>query len=163
MTGIPIEHIEDSQKLVADAEIDLFELTPVGGGTVYFKNENEIEWQGNVYEGIPVDFNGIKKSSTAALAPKMRIGDGAIDLSALKPLAFDGWLDNASIRHVRILLENLQSNLLIYEEFFYRVKRVEEYNRLYISLQLATASDALGFTLPHRQYHPPAFPAVANQ
>ncbi|WP_037500756.1 hypothetical protein [Sphingomonas jaspsi] len=164
MTSTPIEHIQDAHKLVADAEIDLFELTPIGGGTVYFKNENEVTWQGNLYEGLPVSFDGIKRSSQGtALAPKMNIGDGTVDLSPFKPLVFDGWLDDATVRHIMVLREHVEADVPIFQERFYRVKRLEEYHRMWIAMQLATASDALGFTLPHRQYHPPAFPAVAPQ
>lgn len=164
MTTTPIEHIEDAQKLVADGELDLFELTPIGGGTIFFKNEAEITWQGNTYEGMPVEFTGVNKSSSGkALAPRMVIGNNNLDLSALLPLVYDGWLEDAQIRHIHLLRENAEADLPIFEERRYRVKRVEEYHRVWIKLQLATASDALGFTLPHRQYHPPAFPAVTNQ
>lgn len=163
MSNIPIEHIQDGQKLVADGEIDLFELTPKGGGTVYFKNDNEATWQGHLYEGLPVSFTGVKKTATGgALAPKLTIGDNTVDLSPFKPLIFDGWLDNADIRHVHLLLDSLLLDRPIFEERFYRVKRVEEYQRMWISMQLATASDFLGSTLPRRQYHPPAFPSVTQ-
>jgi phage-related protein len=164
VTGIPIEHIQDSQKLVADGEIDLFQLTPIGGGTVYFKGDNEVTWQGQTYEALPIAFTGLKKSTTgSATAPRLIIGDGTMDLSPFKPLAFDGYLDSATLVHFELLLDNLVNDLPIYERRVYRVKRVEEYHRMLINLQLATASDALSYTLPHRRYHPPAFPAVTIQ
>jgi lambda family phage minor tail protein L len=162
VTAIPSGHIQDAQKLTADAEIDLFELTPAGGGgTVYFKADNDLTWQGQTYEGLPITLNGIKKSSDgSALMPKLTLGDGSIDLSPFKPLAYDGYLDGATVVHKKVLLDNAKANLPVYEKWTYRVKRVPSYNRLLIELQLATASDALGFTLPFRQYFPPAFPAV---
>lgn len=160
--NIPKEHIVDAHKLVADAEVDLFQLTPLdGSGTIYFKNDNTVEWQGRKYEGLPISFTGFKKSAeTGSLNPRLVIGDGATDLSPFKPLVYDGYLDGAAIVHIHLLLENLRANRNIREQRVYRVKRVPGYSRLSIELSLATSSDALGFTLPHRQYHPPAFPAV---
>lgn len=160
--SIPKEHIVDAHKLVADAEVDLFQLTPNdGSGTIFFKADNDVPWQGNTYEGLPMAFTGFKKSSEgASLAPRLVIGDGATDLSPFKPLVYDGWLDGAIVVHIHMLLENLRANRNIRQERVFRVKRVPSYSRVSIEMQLATTSDALGFTLPHRQYHPPAFPSV---
>jgi phage-related protein len=164
VSSVPKEHVVDALSLTADGEVELFEITPIGGGTVYLKNDNDVTWQGHVYEGVPILFSGYGKSASgSSMSPRLAIGDTETDLNALKPLVFDGWLDGASIRYVRILLANLLANRLIFEEMSFRVKRVEEYHRLSITLQLATSSDALGFTLPHRQYHPPSFPSVAIQ
>lgn len=162
MTSIPTEHIVDSQLLVADAEIDLFQLTPLdGSGTIFFKPDNEVTWRGQLYEGLPMAFTGLKKSvDNGTLQPKLTIGDGAVDLSPFKPLVYDGYLDGATVVHIHLLLDNLVNNRNIREEREYRVKRVPSYSRRSIELQLSTSSDALGFTLPHRQYYPPAFPAV---
>lgn len=162
MTAIPAEHIADAHQLEADAEIDLFELTPNdGSGTIYFKGDNEVTWRGQLYEGLPISLAGFKKSTDgSALMPKLTVGDGSIDLSPFKPLVYDGYLDGAAVRHVRVLLDNLLNDRDIKEVRNYRVKRVPSYNRLLIELQLATASDALGFTMPYRAYFPPAYPAV---
>jgi phage-related protein len=162
VTAIPAEHIQDAHKLEADAEIDLFELTPNDGtGTIYFKGDNNADWQGHTYEGLPIAMTGFKKSTDgSSLLPKLTIGDGTVDLSPFKPLVYDGYLEGGTVKHIVILLDNLLNNRLIRHERSYRVKRVPQYNRLKIELQLATASDSLGFTLPYRAYFPPAFPAV---
>lgn len=160
--AIPSDHIDDALKLTADAEIDLFELTPIGtSATIYFKSDNNATWQGHTYEGIPLIFSGIKKASDgSALMPKMTLGDGSVDLSPFKPLVYDGNLDGATLIHKVVLLDNLTNDRNIKETYIYRVKRVPNYNSVSIELQLATASDALGFTVPYRQYFPPDFPAV---
>lgn len=162
MTGIPKTHVEDAHKLLADGYVDLFQLTPNdGSGTIYFKNDNEATWQGNLYEGVPIALSGIKKSADgSALQPKLAIGDGTMDLSPFKPLIYDGYLDGGLILHIELLLDHLITNQNIRVERLYRIKRVPQYGMMGVELQLATASDALGFTLPHRQYYPPAFPAV---
>jgi phage-related protein len=162
MTAIPSTHIDDAHKLQADAEIDLFELTPNdGSGTIYFKPDNEVAWQGNTYEGMPMGLTAFKKSvEGGSLQPKLTLGDGSLDLSPFKPLVYDGYLDGAMLKHMVVLLDDVINNRAIKRERTYRVKRVPSYSRISIELQLATSSDALGFTMPFRQYFPPAFPAV---
>lgn len=162
MTQIPPEHIKDSHELIGDARIDLFELTPSGTvGTVRFKRDNDVTWRGNEYRGIPMTLVGEKKSSDNGLAmPKLTIGEENADLSEFKPLAFDGYLDNAVIIKITLLLDDLLNNRDIKQITTYRVKRLEENSRSKITLQLATLSDAMGFRMPYRQYMPPAFPSV---
>lgn len=162
MSQIPVEHIEDSHQLIADGYVDLFELTPSGGtGVVRFKADNTVNWRGNEYTGMPVSLSGEKRSSDTGLSmPRLLIGQENIDLSPFKPLVYDGYLDNAIIIRKTLLLDNLVNNRLIHETNVYRVKRVEEYGRTKISMQLATLSDALGFSMPYRSYLPPAFPSV---
>ena len=162
MSQIPSDHITDSHELIGDARIDLYELTPSGGtGTIYFKADNDQEWRGHTYEGMPLGLSGEKKTSDRGLTmPKLTIGNGVIDLSPFKPLVHDGYLDNAIIFRRHMLLDNLLANRAIFEGTMYRVKRVEEYSRVRIVLQLATLSDSLGFSMPYRQYLPPAFPSV---
>lgn len=162
MTTIPLEHIKDSHKLVADGRVELFELTPAGGtGVVRFKNDNDVTWRGNIYTGLPVALSGEKKTSETGLSmPKLQLGQPNVDLSMFKQMVYDGYLDNAIVVKITILLDNLINNRLIREVNSYRVKRIEQYSRSQISMQLATLSDSLGFSLPYRTYLPPAFPSV---
>lgn len=162
MTTIPIEHIKDSHSLVSDGTVDLFELTPSGGsGVIRFKNDNPVTWRGMDYAGIPCALSGEKKSSDVGLTmPKLTIGQPNIDLSLFKGLVYDGTLDNAIVVKLHLLVDNLKNNRLIRESTTYRVKRVENYSRSQIILQLATLSDSLGFSMPYRTYTQPAFPSV---
>jgi phage-related protein len=162
VTEIPVEHIRDSHKLIADGRVDLFEMTPSGGtGVVRFKDDNDVKWQGNDYTGVPLTLSGEKKTSDTGLSmPKLQIGQDNIDLSQFKALIYDGYLDNAIILKITVLLDNLINDRLIREVTTYRVKRVEQYSRTQIILQLATVSDSMGFSLPYRQFLPPAFPSV---
>jgi uncharacterized protein YpbB len=77
-----------------------------------------------------------------------------------KPIVNDGALDGSIIHKLEILLDDLINNRPIYLRRPFRVRRVEGYTRSQISLQLASFSDSLSFTMPFRQYFPPAFPAV---
>lgn len=162
MVTIPSEHIIDSHKLEADGVVELFELTPAGGtGVVRFKPDNDVTYLGNLYTGIPCGLSGEKRTADSGFGmPKLQIGQANIDISLFKPLIVEGYLDNAIIIRHRILLDNLVNNRLIRETYSYRVKRVEQYSRSAISMQLATVSDSLGFEMPYRRYLPPAFPSV---
>lgn len=163
MSQIPSSHIVDSHKLIADGKVDLYELTPSGGGSgvIRFKNDNPVTWLGHAYTGVPLQISGQKKTSDSGLTmPKLTIGQPDIDLSQFKGLVNDGYLDNAVIVKYTVLLANITGNHDIKEAITYRVKRVEEYGRSKIILQLATLSDSLGFSMPYRTYTPPDFPSV---
>jgi phage-related protein len=158
---LPQEHIEDAHKLIADGRVDLFSLTPSGGGTVHFKNDDDVTYQSIFYKGVPTRLTSEKKTSDAGWQlPKLQIGQPDIDISAFKGLIFDGYVDNAIVVRKTVLRQHLDADLDISQERVYRVKRVESYSRSQIVLQLATVSDALGFMMPHRLYLPPAFPSV---
>jgi len=152
----------DSHSLINDGTVDLFDLTPAGGtGVVRFKADNDVTWRGLAYTGIPLALSGEKRSSDVGLTmPKLTIGQPNIDLSLFKGMVYDGYLDNAVITRSHLLVDNLVNNRLIRETQVYRVKRVEQYSRSQIVMQLATLSDSLGFSMPYRTYMPPGFPSV---
>jgi phage-related protein len=162
MTEIPAEHIRDSHELIGDGRVDLFELTPSGGtGVLRFKDGNDSTWLGNDYIGIPLQLSGEKRSSDSGLSmPKLTVGQTGLDLLMFKALVYDGYLDNAVIVRYTVLRSNLEANINVRETMTYRVKRVDQYSRSQIIMQLATLSDSLGFSLPYRTYLPPAFPSV---
>lgn len=162
MSSIPAANIQESLKLSADAEIDLFQLTPTdGSGTLFFKADAPLTWAGQLYVGLPLLLSGEKLSSDQSVEqPKLTIGQPNLDLSVFKPLIYDGALDNAVILRLRGLLGNFLAGLNIVETKTFRVKRIDSYQRTRIEMTLAPVSDALDFTLPIRQYLPPDFQAV---
>ena len=162
MQAIPTEHVTDSHQLVGEGRVDLFSLTPAGGSaTVHFKADNTVTYRTVIYNGLPLQLSGERRNSDQGLSmPKLTVGQPDIDLSLFKPMIYDGWLDNAIIVRQIVLTNNMIANVNIKELRTYRVKRVEQYSRTQIILQLATLSDSLGFMMPYRQYLPPAFPSV---
>lgn len=161
MANIPAAHIEDAHQLTADGEIFLYELTPTVGGTIYFKADNPVTWRGNTYEGVPLNFSGESRSSeTGSSRPTLVIGDTNIDLGALKPLLFDGYVDGAMLIRRRILRAQIEGNIPGSEDHYYKVRHPSDYGRSSISLELARAADSLDFSFPFHQYYAPDFPAV---
>jgi phage-related protein len=157
---IPPEHVEDALKLEADAEIDLYELFPLAGGTIYFKNDNNVTWLGHEYEGIPCSMTGEEFDTEKSPTPTLEIGQPDLDLLPFKGLIHDGYLDGATLVRKTVLLQNLLDNLNIRQTAYFRVKRVPHYSRTSVSMELASFSSAQGQTIPFRQYIPPAFPWV---
>lgn len=162
MTTLPPDHIKDSQELIADGEVHLYEITPSDGtGVLRVKPDNDATWLGQEYTGIPMKMTGERRESDTGYAnPKLTIGQENMDLSMFKPLIADGTLDNALIKKHTVLLDNLQNNRNIKETMTYRVKQVQGYSSIQINLILATYSDSLSFELPLKAYDQPDFPAV---
>jgi phage-related protein len=162
MPAIPNEQITDSQLLDADAEIELYELTPAGSTSkFYFKNDNTVTWRNNEYIGLPLEFSGISKNAEGALVqPQLTVGQPDIDLSIFKGLIYEGNLDNARIDKHTILLTHIQNNSDIKRTETYRVRRIDSYSASQIVLALDVFTTTGPTQMPFRQYIPPAFPFV---
>lgn len=157
---IPPNHAADALKLTADAQIHLFELSPLTGGTIYFKPDNNVTWLGRTYEGLPCALTGEEADTEKTPMPKLTIGQNNVDLLPFKALINDGGLDGATVVRKIVLLDDLLNNRNIKRTSTFRVKRIPEYSRTKIQLILASFSAAQGQTVPFRQYVPPAFPWV---
>ena len=157
---LPPNHIANALSLEADGEVWLFELHPLAGGSVYFKSDDSIIWQGNTYEGIPCSLTGEEFDTAKMPQPRLRIGQEDVDLLPFKGLIHDGYLDGATIIRHKILVDDLINNRNIKQSTYFRVKNPESYSRTQISLVLASYSSAVKQTLPFRQYVPPDFPWV---
>lgn len=161
MPAFPPEQIADAHKLQADAEIFLYELTPNVGGTIYFKSDNPIDWRGNTYEGIPLQFTGSSRTTEVGTGrPTLAIGDTNLDLGPFKPLLFDGYADGALIIRRRVLLDALLANLNQSYDEYYKVRQTSDYGRSSITFELARSADSLDFSFPFHQYYAPDFPSV---
>ena len=162
MSTIPSSHISDAYKLEADGKIHLYELTPsIGSGVIRFKNDYDVNWQGNLFTGLPMQVDGETYTAQGTSPqPSLVIGQPDIDLSAFKPLIWSGGLDNARIVRYKVLLDDILNNRNIRESQVFRVKRIDGYSSSQIKLSLAVFSPSGPSTLPFRQYTPPDFPFV---
>lgn len=159
-TQMPVNLIEDALSLTGDGLVDLYELNPVSGGSVFFKADNDITWLGDEYMGLPCTLTGEERDTEKTAQPQMTIGQENLDLLPFKALVHDGYLDGASLTRRRVKVDDLVANLNIKQVQTYRVKRVENYSRTHITLSLATFSGAITQVIPFRQYVPPAYPYV---
>ena len=160
MTTIPTTHVEDALKLEADGKVHLFELMPLGGGTMFFKSDNEAYWRGQLYESVPCALTGEEFKTEGTPTPKFTIGQPDVDLLAFKGLVNDGHLDGATLVRKIVLLDDLVNNRDIKQVSYFRVKRIDQYSRSQILMTLASFSSAVSQQLPFRQFIPPDFPWV---
>lgn len=159
-TAVPMNHVEDALKLTADGKVHLFELTPVTGGTIYFKSDNPVTWRSRLYEEVPCVVTGEEFSTDKSPTPRLVIGQENVDLLPFKGPIHDGHLDGATLVRKTLLLDDLINNRNIFQRTVWRVKRPDSYGRSKVSLVLASYSMAHNQTVPFRQYLPPAFPWV---
>lgn len=152
---------ENAQKLSPDAEVTLFELTTTTGATVFFKAGPEGMYLGDLYESVPCSLPMDKRSVEAGPErPTLNIGGNDIDLAALKPALFSGFVDGGTlIKHV-VELEDFLGNVNQKITTTYRIKQVKDYNRYQINLILARFSPSAQTTIPYQKYLRPAFPYV---
>lgn len=158
----PIQHIEDSKKLTADAYVDLFEIVLAGGGTkLYLKMNKSVDWQGNTYEGTGIKIEGVGTYSDDEVArPKLTIFNPE---NVFSYLVDQGLLENAKVVRIRLLKEHLDDNLPIYRRQQWFVKRVASVRRGFIGLELRDMLDGQNFLTPGRMFIPPEFPMVSLQ
>ncbi len=156
----PVTHVAESQKLTADALVDIYQLTLKNGTVFRFKNNNSVTWQSNLYEGMACQLTG-----------DTRIADGEesrASLQVLNPLgvfnipAMNGDLDLAVLIRRRLLLAHLESNTNIFQQRMWYVGQVRELiSGQYITLELRNMSEGANFEIPVRMYIPPEFPTVS--
>ncbi len=159
-TSTPLTHIQESQKLTADAQVDLYEITLKQLPVIYrFKNNDTVTWRGYEYEG-----------TAARLQGDTRLADGEesrASLQILNPMgvfnlpAIDGDLDLATVVRKRVLRTHLDGNVNIFEQRMWYVGRISELlSGQSITFELRNMSEGPSFQIPARMYIPPAFPLV---
>lgn len=160
-TPVPVNQVDDSQKLDADGLVSLFTIYPVVGGQMDVKSGPEATYQGVLYESLPIKLSGEKMSADGSSpTPRLIVGQPDLDLLPIKGLVHAGNLEGARIERRQVLLEDLLDDFDSVRVSYYKVKRVEGYTRTQLTLLLSTFSGAAYQPFPHRQYLPPEFPWV---
>ena len=154
-------NFESSQELAPDAEIVLFELVTRTGATVFFKSGPSVTYLGDTYESVPCSMTSEKRTAEGnPERPTFSIGGDDIDLAALKPALFSGYVDGGTlIKHV-VELQDLLGNVNQKITTKYRIKQVKDYNRFNISMILGRFAPAAATTIPYVKYTRPAYPHV---
>lgn len=159
---VPAEHVEDAQKLEADAYVDLFQIILSDKSSkIYLKINKDTDWQGNTYEGtgIQIDGVGVYADDTTS-RPKLTIFNPQGVFSSLLD---SGLLDNATIVRYRVLKAHIDADLPIYRRQQWKVSRVASVKTPFIQLELRDMLDGQNFQVPGRMFIPPDFPTVSLQ
>jgi lambda family phage minor tail protein L len=161
MTIAPTTHLEEAQKLEADALVDLFELYLKNSSTVLrFKNENSVTWGGKLYEGAAVKLSGDARSADAEeTRASLRIMNPE---GLFNAVAFSGALDMATLIRKRVLLQHLDGNVQIFQQRMWYISRITEViTNQSLTVELRNMSEGPTFMIPARMFIPPEFPTVS--
>lgn len=157
----PASHLEESLKLTADALVDLFSIQLVTKPvTIRVKNDNTVTWQGNTYEGWPIQLSGDKMTADGEESRPSLIF--ANPYGAFNRFAQDGDLERATVIRRRVLREALEQDVGIFQQHMWYVSRVREVKSgEAITLELKQLTEGPLFKLPVRKYMPPEFRQVS--
>jgi phage-related protein len=161
MTSAPVEHIQESQTLTADALVDLFEIHLRNSSVVIrLKNENTVTWRDKTYEGCSIRLSGDTRSADAEeQRGKLQIMN---PLGMFNSFAFDGTLDMATVKRKRVLKNHLEGNVNLFQQRMWYISRVTEViTNQSISVELRNMTQGPIFMIPARVFMPPEFPTVS--
>ena len=157
----PVSHLQEAQKLEADALVDLFEIYIKGTSTVIrLKNENTVNWLGNDYEGVAIKLSGDARTADAEeTKATIRIMNPE---GIFNSFAFDGTLDMATVIRKRVLRDHLENNVSIFQQRMWYISRITELiTNQSLTAELRNMSEGAIFMIPVRVYMPPEFPTVS--
>lgn len=159
-TTAPVSHLEEAQKLTADALIDLYTITLKNLSVVFrFKNDDTVTWRGNQYEGMACRMSGDNRTADGEESrPVLQVMN---PLGIFNSAAVKGQLDLATVKRQRVLGRHITGNVNIFDQRMWRVGRVRELiSGQSISLELRNMTEGANFQIPARQFTPPDFPFV---
>lgn len=157
--SIPVEHIEESQKLVADGRVDLYRIVMLTNETIYIKSENSVTWQGNFYEALAVVIAGVSRNVTGTSSrPSLTIVNPE---GVFSPLVAQGLLERAIVTRYRVLHDHILADLPIAQRQSWRVNRITSLNSQFVAMEMGDLSDGPNFLVPAGMFIPPTFPLVS--
>lgn len=156
----PSEHKRESQKLTADAIVNLYEIQlrtePV---TIRLCDTTTRTWQGDTWELYGIKISGEKRSADDEEArPRLQLmnPDGVFN-----ELLRQRMLDRATVIRYRVLLQHIEADVPIYQRRMWYVSRISDYASTdTITAELRSMIEGPRARLPARQFIPPEFPMV---
>lgn len=158
--AIPAEHITDAQKLDADGYVYLYQITLADRVTkIYQKPNNTVTWQGDTYEGVPIELTGVARHADDETSrPKLMLYN---PLNVFSALVDRGLLEGGIVTRYKVLKTHLDLDLPLYRREQWKLSRVASVKRNFIACELRDMLDGQIFSTPPRMYIPPDFPAVS--
>lgn len=154
----PVTHVEESMKLEADAEVDLYKLVLRNTSMFFFRNGPTITWQGEDWEYYPCNLTGEDPvSGESDNRPTFTVFNHE---NIFGPLADSGAFDLALLYRYRVLRGHLEANTNIFSPRLWLLGRVKMVNNRSIQFELRSPLDIPNFLTPSRTYSPPEFPTV---
>lgn len=160
MATAPQTHLEEAQKLTAESPCDLYRIyIPSLAVAFNFWNGPDVTWQGTLYESLPCQMNGDRKSADGQEArPNLRWANPE---GMFNEHVFSGKLDKALVTRKRVLKTHLDSDTNIFTQRLWYISRVREaIAGQSVSVELRNMTDGPAFQIPARKFLPPEFPVV---
>ena len=160
-TTVPVSHLEEGQKLTAEAEVDLFQINLRNHPVVFrFRDGPDITWMGNFFEGMGCTMSGDSRTAEGEESrPSLRVLNphGIFNEAAINHM-----LDYATVTRWRVLRQHLENNVNIYQRRRWYIGRVRELiSGQMINLELRNLTEGANFQIPARMYIPPEYPVVS--
>lgn len=156
--SLPQSHRENNEKLVADGYVHLYEIKLRNGTFLCFKENNTVKWQGRIWTGIPLSFEGYSTAAGDKLArPTLLIAnpDGAFST-----FIRDGLILRSEITRYSVLYEDILNDKPVFQKKTWIAWNVPSLTREAMTLELRNPMDGVNFDIPARMYLPPEFPSV---
>lgn len=159
---VPTAHMEDAQKLDADAYIELFQIVLSDGiNKLYLKMDHDVTWQGNDYEGTGIKLDGVASHASEEVSrPNLTLFNPE---GVYSSLIDDGLLDGARVIRYRVLKDDVENDRPIYRVQQWKISRISGVKRGVITTELRDLVDGQTFMVPYRMFIPPEFPTVSIQ
>ena len=160
MTEVPMSHIVDAQKMIADGYLDLWELwLRNNAGVIYAANGPRTTWQGHVYDAAPMKLSSLKESATEEESrPTLTIFNPE---NVLASFVVTGALEKSIVKRKRVLVADIEQDNNIFVQRTWFIARPSSYLKGTLTVELRNLTDAPNFMMPRRQYIPPNFPLVS--
>lgn len=157
--SIPTSHLSEAQKLEAEGEVHLYEITMLTGEKLFLKNNETADWQGNTYEGTAIEMDGIK---TGASEEKSRPVLRTINPDGIfKPFVAQGLIEKATVVRRTVLTNHFAANNPTHRARTWLISRVTSMTSQSLMVELRSPLDGPNVIVPRRVYMPPMFPVVS--
>lgn len=157
----PTEHLHQALQLTADDYVDLIKiemLASEGGGVFYLKSDDDVWWQGQLWEGMAISISGITRSADEKVSRPTLVAQNPDGLfsAPVRQRALHG----ATVTLYRVLSTDLRDDRNVSITRSWWVSRVNRLNRVFLSVELREQLDGPHFVFPSRTFSPPDFPSV---
>ncbi len=156
----PASHLAESQKLTADAIVNLYEIQLRTEPVIQYLSDAPTRvWRGRTWELFGIKLSGEKRSADDQEArPQLQLINPEGVFSALIRQRL---LDRATVIRRRVLRAHYEGNVQIFQQRMWYVSRVADVTAgQSISLELRSMSEGPNARVPFRQFIPPEFPMV---
>lgn len=155
---LPTSVNETLHDLTVEPLVSLFKVTFKDLTEMFLSPQEEVTWQGDLYETLPCQITELSYSSDGKLnRPNFSIVNPA---GLFSQAVANGVVEGATLKRIRILKSDLEADndFSVQEQF--KVSRVQSLTKDLLVVELRSALDGQNFKLPARAFYPPEFPHV---